>query len=405
MKAKLVRTLVDRLEPRETAYDVYDTALQGFAARVNPGGSKSFIVRYRPKGGGRAVNPRTHTLGKHPQLTPEQARDMAREVLAAVAAGKDPADQKETPQTVGAVLDAYLAYLAGRSSLRIVKGDVENHLRPAFGHLLPREVTPTRVRRFYNPLEEAGHERRASACLSALRTAFKRAGLEPPSLGTVTLTTWRQRERAASREELGRVLTACRDMLAEGDGWPWAIYLIVLLILTGARPAEIRKALRTEVDLEKGLLIREQHKTRRKTKKPRVIELNMAACEIIARMPEVQGNPHLIPGRRHGTFLAEYGTAWRRICSKERANIEKLWVYDLRRTFASLGLGRGATLDQIGKLLGHTHASTTAGYAWLLPTDRQRVAAEVGKEIAGLLPDFLASGQSLPADTALAPPV
>lgn len=397
MKAKLVRTLVDRLEPRDSAYDVYDTALQGFAVRVNRGGSKSFIVRYRPKGGGRAVNPRTHAIGKHPQLTPEQARDMAREVLAAVAAGKDPADQKQTPQTVGAVLDAYLAYLAGRPSLRVVKGDVENHLRPAFGHLLPREVTPTRVRRFYNPLEEAGHERRASACLSSLRTAFKRAGLEPPSLGTVTLTTWRQRERAASREELGRVLAACRDMLEEGDGWPWAVYLVVLLILTGARPAEIRTALRKEVDLERGLLVREQHKTRRKTKKPRVIELNVAACEIIARMPEVQGNPHLIPGRRHGTFLAEYGTAWRRLC--ERASVTGLWVYDLRRTFASLGLGRGATLDQIGKLLGHTHASTTAGYAWLLPTDRQRVAAEVGREIAGLLPDFLSSGRRHPDDT------
>lgn len=397
MKAKLVRTLVDRLEPRDSAYDVYDTALQGFAVRVNRGGSKSYIVRYRPKGGGRAVNPRTHTIGKHPQITPEQARDMAREVLAAVAAGKDPADQKQTPQTVGELLDAYLAYLGDRPSLRVVKGDVENHLRPAFGHLLPREVTPTRVRRFYNPLEEAGHERRASACLSSLRTAFKRAGLDPPSLGTVTLTTWRQRERAASREELGRVLAACRDMLEEGDGWPWAIYLVVLLILTGARPAEIRTALRKEVDLERGLLVREQHKTRRKTKKPRVIELNMAACEIIARMPEVQGNPHLIPGRRHGTFLAEYGTAWRRLC--ERASVTGLWVYDLRRTFASLGLGRGATLDQIGKLLGHTHASTTAGYAWLLPTDRQRVAAEVGREIAGLLPGFLSSDPHRPDDT------
>jgi hypothetical protein len=34
MKAKLLRTLVDRLEQRETAYDVYDTALAGFAVRV-----------------------------------------------------------------------------------------------------------------------------------------------------------------------------------------------------------------------------------------------------------------------------------------------------------------------------------------------------------------------------------
>lgn len=405
MKAKLVRTFVDRLEPKAKGYDVYDTALQGFAVRVNPGGSKSFIVRYRPKGGGRAVNPRTHTLGKHPQITPEQARDMAREVLAAVAAGKDPADQKVTPQTVGAILDAYEAYLADRPYLRVVKGHTKNHLRPTFGHLLPREVTLTRVRRFFNQIEEAGHDRTASACLSILRSAFKRSGLEPPSLGTVTLTIWEKRERAATKEELVAVLKACRDMLVQEDGWPWAIYLVLLLILTGARPAEIRTAKREEVDLEKGLLIREQHKTRRKTKKPRVIELNAAACEIIARMPEVQGNPHLIPGRKHGTFLAEYGTAWRRICSAERANVEGLWVYDLRRTFASLGLGRGATLDQIGKLLGHKHASTTAGYAWLLPTDRQRVAAEVGKEIAGLLPGFLSSGQSRPADTALDHPV
>lgn len=402
MKTKLLRSLIDKLEPRDSAYDVYDTALAGFAVRVNPGGAKTYIVRYRPRGGGRAINPRTFTLGRHPALIPEQARDQARDVLAAVAAGKDPAERPTVVVSVSKILDDYLAYLKGRPSLRVAKGDVANHLKPAFGHLLPREVTAVRVRRFYNRLEESDHERRASACLSLLRTAFKRAGLEPPSLGHIKLTTWVNRERTATRDELRAVLTTCRNMLGNEEGWPWAIYLVLLLILTGARPGEIRTAKLADVDVQRGLLIRKEHKTRRKTRKPREIALNAAALELIEAMPKISGNPYLIPGRKVGTHLAEYGTAWRRIC--EKANVTGLWVYDLRRTFTNIGLGQGFTLDQLGKALGHSHAATTAGYAWLLPTERDRIAAQIGAEIAGLLPGLVSSPRPGRAGTEPADP-
>lgn len=390
MKIKLTRTAVEKLQPAAKPADVYDSGLAGFACRVHPSGAKTFVLRYRPKGAGRAVNPRTITFGRHPAMTPEQARDLARAALARVAEGEDPGERKEAVTTIGAVLDRYLDHLAGRPSLRVAKGDVRNHLRPAFGHLVPRELTARRVREFINRLEEAGKERRAGACITTLRAAATRAGMQIPALqADLGLMIWRKRKRVASREELGAVLTACRDLLASGECWPWAIYLLLLLIFSGARPSEIRTARRDEVDLERGLIIRQEHKTRRKTGEAREIELPKAAVEIVRRMPGIVGNPHLIPGKAPGAPLRDYMRPWRKVC--ERAGVSGLWVYDLRRTYTSLGLGRGFTLDQLGKALGHSHAATTEGYAWLLPTDRRRIAEAIAAEVSALLPELSAT--------------
>ena len=69
------------LEP-DRIYIAYDKRLSGFGVRISPKGSKSWIVEYRPHGGGRAVSKKRITLGPISTLTPEEARKAAREVLA-----------------------------------------------------------------------------------------------------------------------------------------------------------------------------------------------------------------------------------------------------------------------------------------------------------------------------------
>ena len=49
------------------------------------------MCEYRPHGGGRGVAKKRVTLGKTSQLTPEQARKAAGEMLAAVRRGRNPA--------------------------------------------------------------------------------------------------------------------------------------------------------------------------------------------------------------------------------------------------------------------------------------------------------------------------
>src|SRR4051794_17564128 len=86
---RLSKRTVDALLPGSKVYVVYDCDLAGFGVRITPKGARSWVVEYRPHGGGRAIGKKRLTLGSVKQLTPEQARKAATEVLANVRLGFD----------------------------------------------------------------------------------------------------------------------------------------------------------------------------------------------------------------------------------------------------------------------------------------------------------------------------
>jgi hypothetical protein len=51
---KLTKEIVDREAPKTARYELWDGALPGLGLRVEPSGTKTFILRYRPAGTGRA---------------------------------------------------------------------------------------------------------------------------------------------------------------------------------------------------------------------------------------------------------------------------------------------------------------------------------------------------------------
>ena len=93
---KLTKRAVDTLPIRDRVYIAYDNALPGFGCRVTPNGARSWIVEYRPHGGGRSVGKRRITLGSVSVLTPEQAREAAGDVLARVRFGEDAPHDRAT---------------------------------------------------------------------------------------------------------------------------------------------------------------------------------------------------------------------------------------------------------------------------------------------------------------------
>src|SRR6516162_5186815 len=107
---KLTKRTVDALLPRQSQYVEYDTDLTGFGVAVYPSGIKSWICEYRPHGGGRGVAKKRVTLGKITQLTAEQARNTAADMLAAVRLGGDPAlerAERRASVTVGELIDLF----------------------------------------------------------------------------------------------------------------------------------------------------------------------------------------------------------------------------------------------------------------------------------------------------------
>src|SRR5262245_60597402 len=90
---RITKRLVDGLRPIDVESFVWDDTLIGFGVRVQRTGVKSYVVKYRA-GSGRGAPTRRVTLGKVGTLSPDEARDLARKTLGAVAHGKDPAALK-----------------------------------------------------------------------------------------------------------------------------------------------------------------------------------------------------------------------------------------------------------------------------------------------------------------------
>src|SRR5262245_44949932 len=108
---KITKRSIDSIQPAAKRTFWYDTNLKGFGLKVMPSGVKTWIVEYRPGAGGRSTPKRRLTLGRVGTLTPDEARELAKDMLAKVRAGQDPAAQKaeaKAAKTVGELCDLYI---------------------------------------------------------------------------------------------------------------------------------------------------------------------------------------------------------------------------------------------------------------------------------------------------------
>ena len=79
---------------------------------------------------------------------------------------------------------------------------------------------------------------------------------------------------------------------------------------------------------------------------------------MLAAVPRVAGNPHVIPGKVEGKAMRNLNDPWDLIC--ERAGLEDARLHDCRHSYASRALALGESLPMIGRLLGHTQVETKA---------------------------------------------
>ena len=159
---------------------------------------------------------------------------------------------------------------------------------------------------------------------------------------------------------------------------PFAVAAIRLLILTGARLREMLDAQWSQLDLERGVLFLADSKT---GKKP--VYLSAAAQAVIAELPRVKGNPHIIAGALESAPRADLNKPWRAV--RKAANLDGVRIHDLRHSFASFGAGASLGLPIIGKLLGHSQPATTHRYAHLDADPLRRAVETIGNTIAAAM--------------------
>jgi len=154
-----------------------------------------------------------------------------------------------------------------------------------------------------------------------------------------------------------------------------AVNAIRLIMVTGARKGEVLLATWNQFDLERGVWTKPSHNT--KQKRVEHVPLNDQAIAFLKLLP--REGEYLFPGRM-GAHLTDLKFPWATIC--EDARLEGVRIHDLRHTYASHLVSRGASLPMIGQLLGHTQPQTTARYAHL--------ADNPLREAANLFPVVLA---------------
>src|SRR5690606_11556887 len=92
------------------------------------------------------------------------------------------------------------------------------------------------------------------------------------------------------------------------------------------------------------------------------------------------------PGEsRDGTEQArtDLKRPWKLVC--KIAELEGVRLHDLRHSFASVGAGEGHGLIVVGKLLGHSQASTTQRYAHLDADPLRKASDAIANKIAAAM--------------------
>lgn len=180
-----------------------------------------------------------------------------------------------------------------------------------------------------------------------------------------------RRDRILSEEEETRLLkTSSRHLKS----------ILVVALNTGARMGEILNLQWTQIDF-KAMRIKVE---KTKSGKIRFINVNVPLFKELLKLKRINGqNPYVFFNPKTGKPLTSVKTAFKAAC--RRAGIKGLRMHDMRRSFATRLLQKGADIETVRSLLGHRSILTTQRYTHT-DDDRKKRAVELlngkPKEIA-----------------------
>lgn len=400
---RITKRTIDAVAATGKEQFLWDSEMRGFGARVSREGRVGYIVQYRFEG-----RQRRYKIGPHgAPWTPETARMEARRILGEIAEGKDPQqrrfDDRAAPD-IARLCDRYLdegLFTAKPSSIASARNNIENHIKPLIGsrraaslergdiEAMMRDIAAGRTARQVKqgPRRLARVRGGKGAANSALVTLSAAIGFgvlhqvraDNPALG-IRKFPGKKMERFLSPAELARLGQVLAAATALGVESPFALAAIRLLILTGCRKGEILTLRRGQVDRYHRCLRLPDSKTGAK-----IVHLGAAAMRVIASIPEIAGNPFLLPGKADGTHVTDLQSVWERI--RAAAGLDDVRLHDLRHSFASVGAATGDSMLIIGALLGHSSPKTTARYTHLSDHPLKSAADRISEAIERYLAD------------------
>jgi len=409
MASALTTKAIEAAKPGAARREIADGLVTCLYLVVQPTGAKSWAVRYRYADKPRklALGPLAPSLpGPEPDpvlgapLTLGGARKVARDQLLQVAAGRDPAADRQAAKvaarhpdepdrdlvrTVAAqFLDRYLKPRAKPNYYRSVDYILNKDVLPRWGDRRIQDIGRRDVLDLLDAIVERGAAVQANRVLAAVRKLFNWAASRDiiaasPAAGVKAPSPEASRDRVLTDDELRTFWRACEQV-----GYPFGP-LAKLLLLTGARRDEAAGLRRSELSGDGSLWALPAGRT--KNSRPHAIPLSPQARIVIAEAPIVALSKADLAADipRHGKHrdlaftttgrapVSGYAKGKARIDAAmlviarknavergedpEDVKLEPWTFHDLRRTVAS-GMARlGIDLPVIERCLNHVSGS------------------------------------------------
>ena len=373
---KMVKITTNRLKdirPREKEYFIWDSEIKGFGCRISPKGNITYIFHYRIVGN---IQYKKIKIGNSKNISLEEARTTAHSYKTDVLKGKDPhrpliANKKIVPEILSAEEDKgnitfldfwsifdekHMKKVQKHSTYRNNLSRVRIHIFPFFEKMKLKDIKKNHVEDFL----EVSYKKAVELLKTALNKAVEWEYLSHNPASTIKLPSDRKMQNFLRDQNL-RKLEHHLDLYE--DTKLYAVLALKILLYTGARKNEILQRKWEDIELENNFIRLRDHKTVG-TAGEQVIILNQKAIEALKEIKKHATNPYVFCGKKENEHLKNIDAFWRKL-RKEIGLPKDFRIHDLRHSFASFAIKKGADLVTVSRLLRHSNIQTTMRYVHL----------------------------------------
>jgi len=394
------------LPPKGKRKYYQDTQVKGLTISVLPSNSKSFYVYKKISG-----KPEYIFLGSFPDLSIDNARKTARIKLGQIAEGKNPQEELRQARNEMTLGDLFNEYMSRHSRLHKKSWIYDEREIPAFlSHWFDRKISSIKraeIKKLLDDVFEKNGRYQSNRVLERIRTMYNKAiewgweGINPAA--RIKKFREKSRDRFVQPHEMPHLIRALNEELNEtARDYLWTLFL------TGARKTNTLMMRWEEINWQRN----EWRIPETKNGEPLIVALTDRAVDVLKQRKEKSNSHWVFPQDEDSEkHFINPKRIWKRVLQNatlymwkqddkiskwlsdteteisalpsnfcmynrivKRATLQKIAlppdlmdirIHDIRRTFGSYQAIGGASLQVIGKSLGHKSVQATQVYARL----------------------------------------
>ena len=361
---------------------LWDSKVKGLGVKIQPGGTKSFVLDYRTGGRQRRVS-----LGRCSEISLSDARARAGRELVAIRDGAtDPLRRRQEARDAPTVAEGVARFFDEFVPRRIADGRMTERTAKeyrrkgarivrAIGRLKVAAVTRSDIEGAVAAAAPVQRNRLLAFC-SRLFNVFETWEWRPqhsnPCRG-IERAREQPRDRVLSPSEVSALASALGDLEA---AHPAPVAAIRVAAVTGLRIGEVLAIRWEHIDFETGRLVMPATKTGR-----RVHDLPSAALAILAAHPRINEWAFTTGRGAIGYRLAQqtFGKA------AQGAGLADVRLHDLRRTVMTNAAAAGVGTHVLRDLLGHKTTAMADRYVRAVGNPVREAREQVGAAMAAMM--------------------